>query len=180
MIGKTLTQIYEDFLNEINKRIENLIYKKGHESRHNGNQVLHIHNDDLMKNLDVGHPSDSYVVEIGSEGLISNYGHTYNLDTLPMEELCEILDSIEKQPCNFRVGTMDVNGTMAEFDKYFDDETEAYEHFIDIRAKIIGGEHHSEDVWIEKLVTGRTGREYESTVTYNLAEDEEQSEVHFE
>tara|TARA_R110000824_G_scaffold107769_1_gene254323 strand:+ start:90 stop:317 length:228 start_codon:yes stop_codon:yes gene_type:complete len=70
----------------------------------------------------------------------------------------------------YRVGTMDVNGTMAEFDKYFDDETGAYEHFIDVRAEIINGKHHSEDVWIEKLVDGG---EYESTDTYSLSEDEE-------
>jgi len=70
---------------------------------------------------------------------------------------------------------MDVNGTMAEFECYTNDENKAYEHFIDIRANIIAGEHHSEDVWIERLV----GDEYESTDTYNLSEDEEQSEVNF-
>ena len=88
----------------------------------------------------------------------------------------KLINIIAEQPSKFRVGTMDVNGTMAEFDKYFDDEEKAYDHFIEVRAKIINGEHHSEDVWIEKLVSGG---EYESTDTYNLSEDEEQSEKNF-
>jgi hypothetical protein len=72
----------------------------------------------------------------------------------------------------FRIGTMNVNGTMAEFEFYTNDENKAYEHFIDIRVKIISGEHHSEDVWIERLI----GDEYESTDTYSLAEDLGQSD----
>jgi hypothetical protein len=79
----------------------------------------------------------------------------------------------------FRVGTLDSHGT-GELYKYFDDETEAYEHFIDVRAKIIDGEHHSSDVWIEK-VTGNpiddiSDVEYESTDTYCIDEDEIETE----
>lgn len=148
-----LTEKLETLNQEIEKRIFDLIEIKGAKSRHTSDIVLHIQNEEMMYNLDVGHPSGSYAVEITPSGITSNFGHTYGHDTLPIEELCNIIDSIAEQPSKFRVGTMDVNGTMAEFDKYFDDETEAYEHFIDVRAKIINGEHHSEDVWIEKLVT---------------------------
>lgn len=85
---------YLEFLDEITKAISDLVQSKGKEdSKHYSEKVLKPE-DDFMFNLDVGHPSSSYVAEVSADSLISNYGHKYSFDSLDTQELCQLVDHL--------------------------------------------------------------------------------------
>jgi hypothetical protein len=73
---------------EVTDKIKALIIKKGKESKHKYEQVLRVKAGQQF-NLDGGR----YLVEISDVELIDNDGHTYAHDVLPLEKLCEIVDS---------------------------------------------------------------------------------------
>jgi len=158
-----LTEKLEEFNQAIIQRIIDLIATKGVKSEHTGDFVLRIQDEEQMYNID-GYPSGSYITEITPSGLVSNYGHTYGHDSISIENLCLVIDSIAEQPSKFRVGTMDSHGN-GELYKYFDDEKDAYEHFIDQRAD-------EDEVWMEKRSEeGIQHGEYETVHTYCADED---------
>jgi len=159
----TLREKYTELEEQVVAKISELLEKKGANSASQSTKVLVVIDEEMMWNLEGGR----YLVELNETSLIDNRGYTYSLDTLNLERLCETVDSIAESCYDFRVGTMDSNGTM-ELYKYFNDKEKAYEHFIEVRAKIIGGEHSSSDVWTEE----RVGDEYETGDSYNIEEDE--------
>ena len=86
---------YLEFLDKITEAISDLVQSKGKEdSKHYSDKVLKP-DDDFMFNLDVGHPSGSYVTEVKKEGLVSNYGHVYSFDSLETQELCQLIDHLQ-------------------------------------------------------------------------------------
>jgi len=156
-----LTEKLEELNQAIVQRIIDLIATKGLKSEHTGDFVLIIQDEEQMHNIEGGR----WLIEITPTGLIDNEGYSYGHDSISIENLCLAIDSIAEQPSQFRVGTLDSHGN-GELYKYFDDEKEAYEHFIDQRA----GE---EEVWMEKRSDeGIQHGEYETMHTYCADEDE--------
>ncbi len=80
---------YKALVEEVADKIYDLIEKKGKESKHRNEKVLHIKSDDLQFNLD----GRRYLVEISKNELIDNQGYSYNHSVLTLEQLCEIIDS---------------------------------------------------------------------------------------
>lgn len=80
---------YHNLRQQVTSEIASLIRQHGEESRHRNEQVLKIKSDELQFNLD----GNRYLTEIGSTELIDNYGNSYNYSVLPLEQLCEIVDS---------------------------------------------------------------------------------------
>lgn len=175
-IGNTMVECVEALMKEFEKRIENMMFLKGTPSKFDNEYSLIIQGDDFMFNLDVGHPSGSYAVEIRKEGIISNYGHTYGLDTLPLEQLAQIIDHIDESEYTYRVGYIDDSEGETKFLKYFRNKEEAYEFFIDVRAKVIADEIDSNDVVMEGFTSTRFGFAYESLEHYDKLEDELEQE----
>lgn len=87
---------YQLLVSDIEETISILVTYKGEDSKHYSDKALKP-DDDFMFNLDVGHPSDSYVTEVKKDGLVSNYGHKYNFDCLEMQELCKLVDHLRKK-----------------------------------------------------------------------------------
>lgn len=171
-IGNTMVECVEALMKEFEKRIENMMFLKGTPSKFDREYSLIIQGDDFMFNLDVGHPSGSYAVEIRKEGIISNYGHTYALNTLPLEELAQIIDHINESEYTYRVGYMDYANDEAKYLKYFKNKDKAYDFFIETRAKVISGEINSEEVVMDGLTSTRRGFAYETLEEYDKSIDE--------
>lgn len=174
-IGNTMQECVEALMKEFENRIKNMMFLKGTPSKFDGEYSLIIQGEDFMFNID-GYPSGSYAVEIRKEGIISNYGHTYGLDTLPLEELAQIIDHINESEYTFRVGYIDDSEGETKYLKYFRKQDEAYEFFIDVRAKVIDGEIDSNDVVMEGLRSTRHGMAYETMSHYDKSEDELEEE----
>lgn len=159
---KNLTKKLETLNQEMVQQIIELIRIKGVKSKHTSDIVLSIQDEEQMHNLEGGR----WLVELNSEVLIDNRGYQYNLEVLDIDKLCEVVDSIAEQPSKFRVGTMDSLGSVEVY-KYFEDEEEAYEHFIEQRSS-------EDEVWMEKRLedANRHGEyEYETVHTYCADED---------
>lgn len=159
---KKLTNKLETLNQEIVQQIIELIRIKGVKSKHSSDIVLSIQDEEQMHNLEGGR----YLVELNSKVLIDNQGYQYNLEVLEIDKLCEVVDSIAEQPSKFRVGTMDSIGSVEVY-KYFEEEKEAYEHFIEQRSS-------EDEVWMEKRLedANRHGEyEYETVHTYCADED---------
>lgn len=95
----TFEEKKDEFFRDIYGTMINLVDEAGQESEHYSDKVI-IPDDDFMFNLDVGHPSGSYVIEVTGTELISNYGHKYNFDVLELEVLCELLDHLVEKYSN--------------------------------------------------------------------------------
>ena len=100
-----------------------LLDSKGVKSKHSSNIVLQLADEEKMFNLEGGR----YLTEITETELIDDRGYTYFLDSITINQLCEVVDSISEQPRKFRVG-IEVDGDF-EY-KYFDDKMFAYEYFV--------------------------------------------------
>jgi len=88
---------YNTLINDIQVTVEVLADHKGEDtSRHYSEKVLKP-DDDFMFNLDVGHPSGSYVTEVKKDGLVSNYGHVYSFDQLELEKVCQLVDHLKEK-----------------------------------------------------------------------------------
>lgn len=87
---KKLEDTLEILIQEIGKRIVELIKTKGEESDHLGDIVLKIKDEDKMYNLEGGR----WLVEISENKLIDNQGYSYDLCVLRLEELCDVIDSL--------------------------------------------------------------------------------------
>ena len=165
-----LTEKLEELNQAIVQRIIDLMETKGVKSAHRSEIVLSIQDDEQMHNLE----GSRWLTEITPTELIDNNGYSYGHDSISTENLCSVIDSIAEQSMDFRVGTLDSHGN-GELYKYFSNKEDAYEHFIEVRAKIIDGEHESAEVWTEE----RVGDEYESGDVYNIDEDETDEEMIF-
>jgi len=81
-------------LNEaIIKKAKQLQTLWGKESAHSSRAVILIVGENSKANLEGGR----YLTEINaqSQNLIDDEGHSYNYDSIPMEDLCTILDNQE-------------------------------------------------------------------------------------
>jgi hypothetical protein len=157
-----LTEKLEELNQAIVQRIIDLISTKGLKSEHNNSIVLKVQDEENMYNLENG----NWLVELNEVMLIDNNGYQYHLSSLSLEKLCGVIDSIaDGITPNFRVGTMGSHGT-EELYKYFEDEKDAYEHFIEQRAD-------EDEVWMERRVENRKWEfEFETMHTYCADEDE--------
>jgi PHP family Zn ribbon phosphoesterase len=172
-IGNTMVECVQALMKEFEKRIENMMFLKGTPSKFDSEYSLIIQGDKFMFNLDVGHPSDSYAVEIRKEGIISNYGHTYGLDTLPLEELAQIIDHIDESEYTYRVGCVNDNDTgETEYLKYFRKKEDAKKYFRELKHKVIALETPYEDIVLEGFTSTRRGFAYQTLDEYGRNEIE--------
>lgn len=86
---KKLEDTLEILIQEIGRRIAELIKAKGEESKHGSDIVLKIKDEEQMYNLEGGR----WLVEITENKLIDNEGYSYDLCVLRIGELCGVLDS---------------------------------------------------------------------------------------
>lgn len=84
----TFQNKYKALEKEVANKIQDLINKKGKESKHRSEKVLKV-KDDQQFNLLGGR----YLTEISTNDLIDNHGYSYQYHCLTLEQLCEIVDS---------------------------------------------------------------------------------------
>ena len=165
---ETLRDKHTNLEQEVINKIGELLQKKGVNCTTQSNtEVLRVLDEEMMWNLE----GDRYLVELNESSLFDNRGYTYALDTLNLERLCEVVDSIAESCYEFRVGKIGDDG--ARLFKYFDDKEKAYEFFIEVRAKIIEVGEEGKEVWTEER---REDGDYESGDYYNIDEDELEEE----
>lgn len=80
---------YQTLDGEINAKVYDLVKKYGEESDISNDKVLKVSDNDFYYNLGGGF---DYIVEIKSDGFISNDGKHYSFETISMENLCSLLD----------------------------------------------------------------------------------------
>ena len=80
---------YNKLEQEISKKIEALIKRKGVESQFSSKKVLKL-NDENQYNM-IG--CNTYAVEITGSYIIGENGHQYYYSALSLERICEIVDS---------------------------------------------------------------------------------------
>lgn len=80
---------YNKLEQEISKKIDALIKRKGVESEFTNTKVLKI-KDEQQYNLE---GCNSYAVELAVGTFIGHNGHAYHHSVLSLEKLCEIVDS---------------------------------------------------------------------------------------
>jgi hypothetical protein len=162
---ETLRDKYTEFEQQVVAKIGELLQKVGVNcTTQSGVEVLRVLDEEVMWNLEGGR----YLVELNETSLFDNKGYTYALDTLNLERLCEVVDSIAESCYDFRVGTY--NSEREKIFKYFDDKEKAYEFFIEVRAKIIDRKDFDNgEVWTEER---REDGDYESGDYYDINEDE--------
>lgn len=88
MIG--LTDKLDKFKVELEQQIQLILEKRGVKSQFSTDRVLRVENEAQMLHLEGGR----YLVEILENKLIDNCGYRYSFDTIQLEELCSVLDSI--------------------------------------------------------------------------------------
>jgi hypothetical protein len=88
---KTFLDRHKELEGKLAQRIKTLIDRKGKPSKHTGELVLVIKDDNLMFNLDGGR----YLTEISKNVLIDNEGYQYWYSCLTLEQLCEVVDSFK-------------------------------------------------------------------------------------
>lgn len=164
----TLRDKYTTLEEEVVAKIGELLQKKGVNCTTQSNtEVLRVLDEEMMWNLEGGR----YLVELNETSLFDNKGYTYSLDTLNLERLCEVADSIAESCYDFRVGKIGIDGQ--RLFKYFDDKEKAYEFFIEVRCKIIDSREENGEVWTEER---REDGDYESGDYYSINEDELEEE----
>jgi len=161
---ETLREKHTNLEQEVINKIGELLEKKGLNcTSQSKTEVLRVLDEEKMYNLEGGR----WLVELNETTLFDNNGYTYGLDSLSLEDLCNVVDSIEESCYDFRVATMENNER--KLIKYFDDKEKAYEFFIEVRAKIIEAGEEGREVWTEER---REDGDYESGDYYSIDEDE--------
>jgi len=90
---KNLTELYNDLVEEINKKIVELLETGSWTTSEFSNKpVLKVEDNELMHNLD----GSRWLVELDQLVLIDNKGYEYSHESLTIEQLCEVVDSFKK------------------------------------------------------------------------------------
>ena len=84
----TFRRKFIDLEQEVKEKIASLLIKKGTVSKHRDALVLRLKKEQQF-NLDGGR----YATEITQEILLDNCGYEYAISVLPLDELCEIVDT---------------------------------------------------------------------------------------
>ena len=90
----TYTQKLEKLEVSLHNSIRKIVNIKGVDTK-NGSNRIRIKHDCFMFNIE-GSSNNDYIIEVGEFHLHSAQGLTYNFNCIGIEELCELVDYIDK------------------------------------------------------------------------------------